>query len=164
MTLTWVTSRLTMADSADRMPDTNLDGSIMNWESMMKTPQSLKSRAWRWSTSCLITGMWVYSSIWPAEVNTTILTVKAKVNTCIVAVVEHLRKWHIPEIKVAVGSLMSEALLSLAMNCKTKTTQSPAIYVSSLQLFISQSDPIPSFHQLKPTAPGSSSVLPLAWI
>ena len=65
MTLMWAISKVTMVDSAVSMPDTNLDGSMRNWASRRKTPQRRKFQCCSFSTSCRITGMWVYSSIWP---------------------------------------------------------------------------------------------------
>merc|ERR1719222_482085 len=62
-TLTWGSSRLTMTDKAAIAPDMNLLPSTMKWQSRTKMPQILKFQACRVSTSLLITGMWVYSSI-----------------------------------------------------------------------------------------------------
>lgn len=67
ITLTWEISRVTIADRADNRPDTNLEGAIINCESIINTPHILKSLACRWSTSCLITGIWVYNSICPVN-------------------------------------------------------------------------------------------------
>lgn len=56
---------MTIADRADITPDTNLVASRRNWASIMNTLQTLKFHSLSWSTSWRITGIWVYSSIWP---------------------------------------------------------------------------------------------------
>ena len=54
-----------MADSAVMTPARNLEAWMRNWESRRKTPHRRKFHLCSWSTTCLMTGMCVYSSICP---------------------------------------------------------------------------------------------------
>ena len=65
ITLMWGISNWIIADNAVKTPAKNLLQSTTNWESIRKTPQTRKFHWCNVSTSCRITGMWVYSSIWP---------------------------------------------------------------------------------------------------
>lgn len=65
ITLMWGISNWIMADNAVKTPAKNLLQSTTNWESIRKTPQTRKFHWCNVSTSCRMTGMWVYSSIWP---------------------------------------------------------------------------------------------------
>lgn len=65
ITLTWGVSKFTIVERAVSTPDMNFEASIRNCESSRYTLQMLKFHFCKTSTSCFITGICVYSSIWP---------------------------------------------------------------------------------------------------